>query len=66
MKIILRKKFVLVNTFWGPSISGSVQLAGFAGGVTETQSACRDREECIGPPETSPAPGVHPGCWNQL
>lgn len=47
MKIILRKKFVLLQTFWGPSASGPIQTVVFAASTREPLSAWRDRKKDI-------------------
>ena len=45
MKMMLRKKFVLMQSFQGCNGSSSIQTAGFAAFDREILSAWRDRKE---------------------
>lgn len=47
MKIILRKKFVLLKTFWEPRVSDPIQTVRFAASAREPLSAWRDRKKDI-------------------
>lgn len=47
MKILLRKKFVLIKTFWRTGVSDPIQIVRFAASAREPLSAWRDRRRDI-------------------